>query len=811
MTTRVTGNVVDITGRPDNAPWTFWSLLIREGSDGAIVTTKRRVVAPAAGELVVDLEPGFCVVNWGSGDVYVTVPDQVSYDLWDLISAAAAIPPDTTAEVLAQIVQDYLDLNPPVASAAWADITGKPAVIAAGADAAAARTVIGVEAAANKNQANGYAGLDGSGKVAAAQLPSYVDDVLEYATTAGFPGTGETGKIYVAQDSNTCYRWTGSNYVAISASPGSTDSVTEGSTNLYFTNARADARADVRIAANLIDEDSFATNSATRAPSQQSVKAYVDAKSFSMTPTATKTAAYTAAAGELVMVNATSAFNVTLPTTPANGSMVGVAIIGGTSNVSLVAGGSAELSYDGSTVTTIPLVSSTTLVAHSIWRYSSTGDYWFLIAQTSAPSLVDLLGASEFGKELVEQTSAANARTLLEVGSGTGDVVGPASSVGDNVALFNGLTGKLIKDAGKGLPVGAIVGTSDTQTLTNKTLTSPTMTTPVLGTPTSGTLTNCTGLPVSGITGSTATALGVGSIELGHATDTTLTRSVAGRLAVEGVNVVTVSSTDTLTNKTLTSPTMTAPVLGTPASGTLTNCTGLPVAGITASTVTALGVGSIELGHATDTTLTRSAAGRLAVEGVNVVTVSSTDTLTNKTLTSPVISTISNTGTLTLPTSTDTLVGRATTDTLTNKTLTSPTLTSPVLGTPASGTLTNCTGLPVSGIVASTSTALGVGSVELGHATDTTLTRVSAGVIAVEGVTVPTISSTSTLTNKTIALGSNTVSGTIAQFNTAVTDAELAVGSVNGTPTSVTVWKGTAAQYAAVGTKDSNTIYLVTA
>jgi len=54
-----------------------------------------------------------------------------------------------------------------------------------------------------------------------------------------------------------------------------------------------------------------------------------------------------------------------------------------------------------------------------------------------------------------------------------------------------------------------------------------------------------------------------------------------------------------------------------------------------------------------------------------------TDTLTNKTLTSPVIAAITNTGTLTLPTSTDTLVGRATTDTLTNKTLTSPTLTTP--------------------------------------------------------------------------------------------------------------------------------------
>lgn len=71
--------------------------------------------------------------------------------------------------------------------------------------------------------------------------------------------------------------------------------------------------------------------------------------------------------------------------------------------------------------------------------------------------------------------------------------------------------------------------------------------------------------------------------------------------------------------------------------------------------------------------------------------------------------------------------------------------------TPSTGlTLTNCTGLPISGLTASTSTALGVGSVELGHATDTTIARVSAGVISVEGVTVPTISSTSTLTNKRI-------------------------------------------------------------
>ena len=150
--------------------------------------------------------------------------------------------------------------------------------------------------------------------------------------------------------------------------------------------------------------------------------------------------------------------------------------------------------------------------------------------------------------------------------------------------------------------------------------TSPTLVTPVLGTPASGTLTNCTGLPIASIVGDTGTALRVGSVELGHFTDTSLTRASAGVVQIEGVNVVTTSSTDTLTNKTLTSPTMTAPVLGTPASGTLTNATGLPVTGITASTSAALGVGTIELGHASDSTIARASAGRLTVEGVPITT-----------------------------------------------------------------------------------------------------------------------------------------------------------------------------------------------
>ncbi|MGN6774789.1 SGNH/GDSL hydrolase family protein [Rhizobium sp.] len=86
--------------------------------------------------------------------------------------------------------------------------------------------------------ANGVASLDSGGKVPAAQLPSYVDDVLEFANLAGFPGTGETGKIYVALDTNRQYRWSGSAYVQLVASPGTTDNVVEGTTNLYFTPAR---------------------------------------------------------------------------------------------------------------------------------------------------------------------------------------------------------------------------------------------------------------------------------------------------------------------------------------------------------------------------------------------------------------------------------------------------------------------------------------------------------------------------------------------------------------------------------------------
>ncbi len=111
-------------------------------------------------------------------------------------------------------------------------------------------STFGYEFASNKGVANGYASLDGNGTVPSAQLPSFVDDILEYADQASFPSTGETGKIYVALDTNKTYRWSGSSYVYITS--GAVDSV-NGYTgiinlvssdipengNLYHTTARA--------------------------------------------------------------------------------------------------------------------------------------------------------------------------------------------------------------------------------------------------------------------------------------------------------------------------------------------------------------------------------------------------------------------------------------------------------------------------------------------------------------------------------------------------------------------------------------------
>ncbi len=106
-------------------------------------------------------------------------------------------------------------------------------------------------------------------------------------------------------------------------------------------------------------------------------------------------------------------------------------------------------------------------------------------------------------------------------GAGSGDVVGPSGATDGHIALFDGATGKLLKSAGKGVPAGAIVGTTDVQTLTNK------------------------------------------SIDLAS---NTLTATVAQlNTAISDGDVATLAGAETLTNKTLTSPTLNTPSITSPS------------------------------------------------------------------------------------------------------------------------------------------------------------------------------------------------------------------------------------------------------
>ena len=107
-------------------------------------------------------------------------------------------------------------------------------------------TIDGLQESLNGKQTIGTYATLVNGTVPSSQLPSYVDDVMEYASLSGFPPVGESSKIYVSLDNNKIYRWGGSIYIEISPSPGSTDSISEGSLNKYYTDTRASAAAPVQ-------------------------------------------------------------------------------------------------------------------------------------------------------------------------------------------------------------------------------------------------------------------------------------------------------------------------------------------------------------------------------------------------------------------------------------------------------------------------------------------------------------------------------------------------------------------------------------
>lgn len=237
-----------------------------------------------------------------------------------------------------------------------------------------------------------------------------------------------------------------------------------------------------------------------------------------------------------------------------------------------------------------------------------------------------------------------------------------------NVTTNANLTG-VITSVGNATSIASQTGTG-TKFVVD---TSPTLVTPTIGVATATSVNKvtitapATSATLTLITGSSlitagAFALTLTSTAATNATFPAGTNTLYSTLAnsITSAQMLSSVSDETGTGSLVfaTSPTLITPILGTPTSGTLTNTTGFPVANLAGA-----GTGVL-------TFLATPSSANLAAAVTNETGSGLLVFGTSPTLTTPVISSITNTGTLTLPTSTDTLIGRATTDTLTNKRVT---------------------------------------------------------------------------------------------------------------------------------------------
>ena len=314
-------------------------------------------------------------------------------------------------------------------------------------------------ASSEKGAANGVATLDDTGKVPASQLPSFVDDVLEFPSFADLPVSGAMGVLYLTVDTNQVYRWSGSAYVEISAGAGTADSATKLSTarsismtgDVTWSIASFDGSANVTAAGTL-------ANSGVTAGTYRSVT--VDAKgrvTAGTSPTTLSDYGITDAAPSS-HVGATGAAH-GVATTSVAGFMSATdkskldGVASGANNYTHPASGVAAGTYHSVTVNANGHVTAGT-------NPTTLSGYGITDGQPLHGDLTALAGLSTTGLVVRTASGAAATRALSVSGTGlsltNGDGVAGNLVITSNATSSNTASAVVARDASGGFSAGAV-------------------------------------------------------------------------------------------------------------------------------------------------------------------------------------------------------------------------------------------------------------------------------------------------------------------------------------------------------------------
>lgn len=294
-----------------------------------------------------------------------------------------------------------------------------------------------------------------SGVIPAVYLPSFVDDFIEYADLAAFPVFGESGKMYLAIDTGKTYRWTGSVYGEINGSPGSTDAVVEGVTNLYHTAAR--------VLATLLSGLSTATSTVItsadtvltalgKLQAQIALRATLASPSLTgipLAPTAAVATSTTQIATTAFTQAAINAFGVGVTSNPL------IADFDLATNTGFYRGTSATL--NAPTASTYNLISSQ-LSSASVFQLASvstantprvyarssasaTFTAWAELAQSGSSGKLSFIPAANIGGSISQGSSKSTSVTLSKA---TGQITTHAASLAAGATVFFTLNNSVI-------------------------------------------------------------------------------------------------------------------------------------------------------------------------------------------------------------------------------------------------------------------------------------------------------------------------------------------------------------------------------